>query len=214
MKLKKFQTVDILIDNPTSWMWDYISELKTIVSKYTNSIRIFQDKIEEGEILFILSCDKILKYEDLLKHKSNIVIHASDLPKNRGWSPWIWEVERGAKEIHLTLFEADIDVDSGKYYIKDKVLLDGYELIDELRKKIALKAMFMMENYLIKYPMNGKEQVGIETYNPKRNNKNQELDINKTIIEQFNKLRVCDNSRYPAHFYVDGIKYVLRIEKE
>ena len=38
--------------------------------------------------------------------------------------------------------------------------------------------------------------------------------MSKSIDEQFNLLRVCDNERYPAFFYKDGVKYILKINKE
>ena len=47
----------------------------------------------------------------------------------------------------------------------------------------------------------------------KRNKKSNELDVNKSIEEQFNLLRVVDNERYPAHFNLNGHTYVLKIEK-
>ncbi|HGG0417971.1 TPA: hypothetical protein ACJFE8_002771 [Clostridium sporogenes] len=40
------------------------------------------------------------------------------------------------------------------------------------------------------------------------------LDINKTIKEQFNLLRVADNEKYPAYFMFNNKKYIVRIYKE
>ena len=57
-------------------------------------------------------------------------------------------------------------------------------------------------------------QVGKETFYPRRNKKENELDVNKTITEQFNLLRVVDNERYPAYFYKYGKKYILKIYKD
>lgn len=214
MRLKNFKNIDLLIDNPASWMWQYISKLETILKRYTNSIRIFRNskEIERGDVLFILSCDRILKSDDLNKHKNNIVIHASDLPNGKGWSPWSWEIESGANYLTLTLFEAELELDSGGWYLKKKIDLNGGELIDNLREILANAEFEMINNYLKAYPVDIKEQIGIETFYKKRIKKNQELDIDKTIKEQFNLLRVCDNKNYPAHFYIDGKEYILKIE--
>ena len=38
-----------------------------------------------------------------------------------------------------------------------------------------------------------------------------ELNVSKTIKEQFNLLRVCDNERYPAFFYLNNKKYIIKI---
>jgi len=211
MKLKQ---LDILIDNPNSWFWGYIDFLIYILKKY-GKVRIFKthEEIKNGDILFILSCDRILKKETLKKHNHNIVIHASDLPQGKGWSPISYQIEEGKNKIPITLFEADEKLDSGDWYLKDFIVLDGSELIDEIRKKQALKTIEMIERYLLNYPIKANKQIGKESFYQKRTPKNQELDINKTIKEQFNKLRVCDNKRYPAHFYINGKKYILKIYK-
>ena len=39
------------------------------------------------------------------------------------------------------------------------------------------------------------------------------LDPNKTIVEQFNLLRIVDNDRYPAYFNWLGQDYIMKIEK-
>ena len=41
------------------------------------------------------------------------MIHASDLPKGRGWSPHIWGLINEAQQITISLLEAVDKVDSG-----------------------------------------------------------------------------------------------------
>ena len=53
-----------------------------------------------------------------------------------------------------------------------------------------------------------------ETFYPKRTKKDSELDIKKSIKQQFNKLRVVDNERYPAFFIMNGQKYILKVYKD
>jgi methionyl-tRNA formyltransferase len=216
MKSKKFEKLDIIIDNPNSWMWEYIDKLKDTLYNFSKSIRVFKNslEIENGDILFILSCDRILKSEELLKHKNNIVIHESNLPKGKGWSPMSYQVEEGLNKIPITLFEADQKLDSGDWYLKSIVELDGTELIDNIRKKQALKSFDLINEYLLKYPLDGNRQKGVETHYCKRTIKNQELDINKSIDKQFDLLRVCDNNSYPAYFFRNGKKYILKIEED
>jgi len=38
------------------------------------------------------------------------------------------------------------------------------------------------------------------------------LDIDRSIKEQFNLLRVVGNEEYPAFFEINGHKYLLKIE--
>ncbi|MCX6077364.1 MAG: methionyl-tRNA formyltransferase [Campylobacterales bacterium] len=216
MKSKKFKYLDIIIDNSNSWMWSYIYILEAILSDFSDNVRVFKNikDIKSGDILFILSCDRILKVEDLDKHKNNIVIHASDLPKGKGWSPWSWEIENGANFLTLTLFEAKLELDSGDWYLKVQIDLNASELINDIRKILALNEFEMIKKYLSMYPIPSKQQIGIETFYQKRTSKNQELDIDKSIKEQFNLLRICDNENYPAHFYINNKKYIIKIYKE
>ncbi len=219
MRCEKFEKLDILIDNASSWMWEHIGQTEEVCKQYSKNVRIFKhaSEIENGDVMFILSCDRILKKDFLAFHKHNIIIHESDLPKGKGWSPMSWQVEAGINSIIITLFEAREQLDSGDWYLKSTLELDGSDLIDEIRRKQALKTIEMMESFLKMYPLKAKTQSGNETIYSKRTMLNQQLDKDKTIAEQFDKLRVCDNDRYPAHFVIErgGVthRYMLKIYK-
>ena len=45
-----------------------------------------------GDLLFLISCVDIIPPEILNKYKKSLVIHASNLPKGRGFSPHIWDI--------------------------------------------------------------------------------------------------------------------------
>jgi methionyl-tRNA formyltransferase len=170
-------------------------------------------KLKKRDVLFILSCNRLLTKRELSLHKNNIVIHGSDLPKGRGWSPLTWQVEAGKNKIPITLFEAFEKCDAGEYYIKDFIQLDGTELIDELREKLANKVVGLVEKYLSSYPKKAIPQKGKPTYYKRRKPEHSKLNVNKSIKGQFNKMRVADNERYPLHFCIRGKKYKLKIQK-
>jgi methionyl-tRNA formyltransferase len=213
--MKKYLKISILVDNPKSWFNKYLDILFGLVQKYDPDYKFIRNMRYggRGDVLFILSCDRILTEEQLTRHKNNIVIHASDLPKGRGWSPWTWQVESGENVIPLTLFEASAECDAGDYYIKDLVRLDGTELVDEIRDKIALKIINMVSKYLADYPMSGVPQRGKATHYRKRTSSDCEIDISKSIKSQFNKLRVVDNEKYPAYFRYKQKKYMIKVFK-
>jgi methionyl-tRNA formyltransferase len=205
--------IQILIDNPGSWILPSVEilakEIKTIFSYDTIIVHNHKDVIE-GEILIMLSCEKKFKRLDL--NKKNLVVHESNLPKGKGWSPVTWQVLEGKKEIQMTLFEANDSIDSGEIYLKKSMQLNGDELLKDIKELQGKITNELIIDFLKLYPnIKGVQQSGDETFYKKRTSSDSELDINKTILEQFNLLRVCDNDRYPAFFIINGKKYVLKI---
>lgn len=86
------------------------------------------------------------------------------------------------------------------------------ELYEELREKQATFILDMCLKFLKLYPnIKAKKQKGQESFYPKRNPKDSELDINKSLKEQFNLLRIVSNEEFPAFFYKDGKKFILKI---
>ena len=210
--MNRTKIIQILIDNPKSWMWDYINDLEKIIEDFgiKPMIRSNHSDIIQGDILILLSCQSIFKKLHLNKH--NLVVHESDLPKGKGFSPLTWQIIEGKDQIPITLFEANEKIDSGEIYFKDFIKLEGHELIDEIRKKQAAATFNLIEKYLRKEPK-GIVQKGNESFYERRDKKDSELDINKTLIENFNLLRVVDNERYPSFFKINGIKYIVKVYK-
>ena len=121
----------------------------------------------------------------------------------------------GKDTIPISLFEASPEVDSGDVYMKDYIKLDGAELIDESRNILGNKVCKMVMDFLKLYPnIKGEKQQGDASFTRKRKPEDSEFNINKTIKEQFNLLRVVDNKNYPAFFIYKGSKYILSIKKE
>jgi len=92
----------------------------------------------------------------------------------------------------------------------------GTELIEELRQKQAEYTIKMCVSFVEDYPgiiSRGKEQSGRSSYYKKRKPEDSKLDVDKTIREQFNLLHIVDNNRYPAYFELNGMRYILKIEK-
>jgi len=211
--MKRYLKVSVLVDNKGSWFRRYLGMVKRTIEKYGHRYSFAGNPkaLRRGDLLFILSCDKVLSKKQLSLHRNNIVIHESDLPKGRGWSPLTWQVESGRNSIPVTLFEAADRCDSGDYYIKDSIRLNGKEIIEEVREKQAKKTVEMIDKFLSKYPMKKIGQKGKPSHYRKRRPGDNELNIDKSIKEQFNKMRIADNERYPLHFKLKNKKYILKI---
>ncbi len=203
-----------ILTSKNQWFIPYAKELN---KKIQNSKLFFdeEDIKDSFDVLFILSYHKIITKNILNQNKHNIVIHASDLPKGKGWSPMFWQILEGKNEIPFTMFEASNGVDNGDIYMKETLLLSGYELNEELRNKQANHIISMCLNFIENYqkykiPL---PQKGKESFYPKRNKNDSQIDISKSIKEQFNLLRIVNNNEYPAFFHYKGKKYILKIEE-
>ena len=170
---------------------------------------------ESGDILFLISCSEIVKAHTRDMFSNTLVLHASDLPQGRGWSPHIWDVVSGKNELTLSLLNAEDSVDTGDIWKKKHIKLNGSELYDEINTLLFEAEIELIswacENISTEKPV---PQQNCETsYHPKRTPAESEVDIDKSIKEQFNLLRVCDPKRYPAFFKLNGRKYKLIVER-
>ena len=168
-----------------------------------------------GDVLFLVSCSQIIRDSDREKYIATLVLHASDLPKGRGWSPHIWSILNGESQIVLSLIYAAEHVDSGSIWLKTTILLDGHELLDEINEKLFDAELYLMtkavENFSDIQP---RVQIGDPgEYMKRRTPADSRIDPHKSIAEQFNLLRIVDSERYPAFFEYQGNKYLLKIER-
>ena len=203
----------LILTSQNQWFIPYAKQLQEELPK--SELLYDHNEINNAyDIVFVLSYHKIIPMEQLKANRHNIVIHASALPKGKGWAPMFWQVLEGENTIPFTMFEASSGVDDGDIYMQESLHLTGYELNDPLRDKQANFIIEMCIKFINNYEnyKSPQKQSGEESFYSKRNAKDSELDINKTIKEQFNLLRIVSNDDYPAFFEIDGHKYILKIE--
>lgn len=172
-------------------------------------------ELPESQICFYFSYSSVVSEKIRSRHKLNLVVHESDLPIGRGWSPLTWQVLLGEQNIIVSLFEAVDPVDSGMIYDQTTIQLEGDELISDLRLKQAVATFDLCTKFILDYPAalkKKREQIGTPTYFQKRTPADSKLDVNKSLADQFNLLRVCDNDRYPAWFNYAGSRYTISIQ--
>jgi len=207
--------VTFLVDNKNTWFSKYLNIFPIKNKKYIFKVSSNVKKVFNQDVLFIINYTKILNKKRLLQNKLNLVIHSSNLPKNRGGAPLHWQILRNKKKIKICLFEAIEKLDAGNIFLTEELSFNGTELYDELRDKQAKKMIKLIKKFLSKYPkIRGTSQFGKPSFNEKRNSNHSELDINKSIKDQFNLMRISDNEKYPAFFNFRNNKYILKIYKK
>lgn len=200
-----------ILTSKNQWFIPYAKELQKQIPQC--DLYFSHQEIKESyAIVFILSYHQLIEQEFLERHRINCVIHASALPKGKGWSPLFWQVLEGKDSIVFTLFRADTKVDGGEIYLQKTLHLSGLELYEELREKQAKMCQQMCLEFLSQLPtLEPKAQSGEESFYPKRSPKDSELDITKSIESQFNLLRIVSNEEFPAFFYKNGKKFILKV---
>jgi len=191
---------------------DWICDLspKHLAKLYETS-----NDLKGGDILFLISCSEIIGEKVKSLFRSCLVLHASDLPKGRGWSPHIWDILGGAEELTISAIEATDPVDSGDVWKKLKIHIPRNLIWNEINRLIfnaELKLMTdIIENYYQTIPTPQSLDAGI-SYHRKRTKEDSEIDPRDTICNQFDLLRVCDPNRFPAFVKIRGRKYKLLVE--
>lgn len=170
-----------------------------------------------GETLFLVSCSEIVNENTRDRFANTLVFHASDLPKGRGWSPYVWDIINGADHITLCLIEAGDRVDTGRVWVKQRIDVAKTDLAADVNSAM-FAAMFDLILAVIHTPscFTPIEQDAsiTPTYYAKRTPEDSRIDLDKNLREQYDLIRMCDPVRYPAFFEVDGTRFTIRLERQ
>lgn len=169
-----------------------------------------------GDILFLISCAEIISAADRGAYKASLVLHASKLPIGRGWSPHIWQIIEGAEEITLSLLEAEDSVDSGKIWGQQTFPVPKHALWDEINELLFSAEIQLMDFAIREFQTITPQPQDLAiaaTYYAKRTPDSSKLNPSQSLASQFNLMRTCDPSRFPAFFELHGKKYKIQLEK-
>jgi methionyl-tRNA formyltransferase len=175
-----------------------------------------KSELAAGDILFLISCSELIEKNIRDMFGASLVLHASDLPNGKGWSPHVWQILEGNESITLSLLEAEDRVDSGAIWNKITFDVPLHALWDEINHLLFSAELELMSLAVSEFPNIAPtaQPSGVAgTYYPRRTPGDSMIDPNQSIAEQFDKIRVSDPVRYPATFELFGIKYKLIVEK-
>jgi methionyl-tRNA formyltransferase len=169
-----------------------------------------------GEILFLVSCSEIVSAVDRAIYRASLVLHASNLPVGRGWSPHIWQIIGGAQEVTLSLLEAEDKIDSGRIWYQTTFPVPKHSLWDEINERLFNAEIELIDLAVHEFDTvipKPQDMATGPTYYPRRTAEASKLDAERSIASQFDLIRVCDPTRFPAFFELHGKKYKLTLEK-
>lgn len=192
--------------------------LENWISGYKNSsnakLESTKGNLHGGDLLVLISVPEILSSEIASRYRNCLVIHGSNLPRGKGWSPIIWELLSGEKHFTISLIEASHPVDSGKIWHKVHFEIPRDALFDEIQNAISSKTIELIDFAIYNLDsISPKSQVGESTFFPRRTPDDSELDPSKPLEFLFDQIRASDPNRYPAFFRLRGKKYKLIISE-
>ena len=207
--------IALLLDKKNDWIKSFLPKFDEFSNKYFIKLFFDKDLVENFDVVFALGYTEILNDDFLSSNKLVLIIHESDLPNGRGFSPVQWQILEGKDRIIVSLIKANKVVDSGDIILQEELILNGTELYDEIRQKQANVSIKLMTKFLNKYPnFSLKPQVGKVRNYARRFPKDSELDIDMSLRELFPKLRIANNKDWPSYFNIEGNTYILKIYKK
>lgn len=210
---QKPRRVSVVVDND-SWLLPHAEDLVRSLIEDGDEAALCRahGEVGDGAVAFYLGCVTMTPADILARNRRNLVVHESDLPRGRGFSPLTWQVLEGAARIPVCLLDATGEADAGPVVYRAALEFQGAELIDEMRHALGRLTISLCRRFMAEgTPPDGVEQQGEASLYPRRSPEDSRLDPHKTIAEQFDLLRVVDNHRYPAFFDFRGRRYHILV---
>ena len=168
-------------------------------------------RLTGGDFLFLVSCTQFIDAAVRARYRHVLVLHESDLPEGRGWSPVAHQILEGKSEITVSLIEAVDEIDAGDIWAQEVAYIPDHALSGEIsdilfgvKKRLMARALFE--------PITPRKQEGKPTYYKRRTPEDCRLVTHKTIAEQFDLLRICE-PRFPAFFELRGHRYEVTVRR-
>ena len=141
--------VSVVVDND-SWILPFANQLVKDINANGDVAVLARshDDIARGEVAFYLGCIKITPPEVLACNKRNLVVHASDLPQGRGFSPLTWQIIEGVNAIPICLILANERVDEGPIVYRQLIEFRGDEILNELHDTVGAAHVSLAMRYL------------------------------------------------------------------
>jgi len=190
------------------------------LKKFSNKINLLNNhhKLKKNfDVTIIINYYQIIPEKYLLHSKHNLVVHESNLPRGRGWSPLYRQIIDGKSKIITTLFECSKKMDEGSYYYKKSFLFKKNLVYSELKDLQLLNALSLIKKFLTFYMKNKispkkNVQKGKPSYFKKLNKLDSKININQSLKSQIDRLRTVDHEIFPAFFYYKKRKFFIKIE--
>lgn len=174
------------------------------------------EKISElqPDLLIVIGYRKIFSQEILGIPKYGVIgLHASLLPKFRGFAPLNWAIINDEKETGVTMFLMNEDMDTGDIIAQKKIGIDVNDTITILKKKIGLLSVELIKENIPKILRGEIKRIKQSTenisYGCARIPEDSKIDWNDNSEKIYNLIRASEDS-YPAFTFLKGKKILIK----
>ena len=174
------------------------NEVKLISKKDELSLE-FLNKFNP-ELIFFPHWNWVVSEEIYSQYKC-IVFHTAPLPYGRGGSPIQNLILNNFEETPVCALEMTSELDAGPIYTKKTISLEGS--LNEILKRINVVVNEMIEQLVSKLPTPVQQTGDIHIFKRLKDSDN-EVDLNDSAINLYNKIRMLDSPDYPKAFIKFG----------
>lgn len=168
------------------------------------------------DILVSCGFSYILPIATVEKARFAINVHATLLPKYRGYRSVPFIIMNGERESGVTIHFISDQMDDGDIILQESFPLNSFDTVkSHVRKSLEIEADLLLK--AINQLKNGnfsrvkQNPNSASTYNQMRTPKDSIVDWNLSLKELYNSIRACDPKEYPAYFYLDGQKVCIKL---
>lgn len=193
---------------------DSVAEKNNISLFYNNELKSEKIREYQPDLIIVVGYRRIFEEEILEIPKLGVIgLHASLLPKYRGFAPLNWAIINDDKETGVTLFVMEKGIDTGNILAQKKVEIKVNDTISILKNKIIkLSIELIREN--LQDILNGEKSSEKQdekecSYCGMRIPEDSRIFWNKNSKEIHNIIRSSE-SNYPAFTYFNSKKLFIR----
>lgn len=212
---KRFEDIKIGIIGSRNYLLEEVLAKKDITFFKLTHVKDIDDTFD---IIFGTGVYQRIKepYLDLPTY-GLIFFHETPLPEGKGSAPLQWTVFKQRPNITITAFKLIHNMDAGAILYQYNIALspsDTLEILEE-KRRIGIKKCFeelleeLKQGYVVL-----RSQTGQDSVSSRRIPEDSELNPNESLLNLWDKIRVCDNEKFPAFFKLHTKKIFLRYEVE
>ena len=176
-----------------------------ILIKSEDEFNTLWKEIKLPKLIFCIGWSSIIS-SDIVKEKTILGVHPSDLPDYAGGSPIQNQIINGIYSSKMTLFKLSEELDSGPHISKLPLSLDGH--IKDIFKRMELTSTILFRDFLNSYPNNIFRDIDRPSQCFKRI-KPEDSELTKKMFQELSSKEIfdlirCREDPYPNCFIKDS----------